>query len=148
MCRKKRCHGVHSYQSCRYIKIVRYWLKVITKPENKLLNILYTQMKSDFEADDSTINWAVLVRKLLCELGFYDVWLQQGVGDVNIFLSIFKQRISDHFRQLWHDELHNSSRALFFRSISQFRFLNLSRNSHSEKISNSTCKTQTVITST
>ena len=114
--------GRMSYQSCRYIKIVKYWPKVITKPEKKLVNILYTQMKSDFEADDSTINWAVLVRKLLCELGFYEVWLQQGVGDVNIFLSIFKQRISDHFRQLWHDELHNSSRALFYRSISQFRF--------------------------
>ena len=41
---------------------------------------------------------------------------------MNSFLSIFKQRISDHFRQLWHDELHNSSRALFYRSISQFRF--------------------------
>ena len=65
--------GRMSYQSCRYIKIVKYWLKVITKPENKLVNILYTQMKSDFEADDSTINWAVLVRKLLCELGFYEV---------------------------------------------------------------------------
>ena len=114
--------GRMSYQSCRYLKIVKYWLKVITKPENKLVNILYTQMKSDFEADDSTINWAVLVRKLLCELGFYEVWLQQGVGDVNSFLSIFKQRISDHFRQLWHDELHNSSRALFYRSVSQFRF--------------------------
>ena len=67
--------GRMSYQSCRYTKIVNYWLKVITKPENKLVNILYTQMKSDFEANDSTINWAGLVRKLLCELGFYEVWL-------------------------------------------------------------------------
>ena len=80
-----------------YIKIVKYWLKVIMKPDNKLVNILYTQMKSDFEADDSTINWAVLVQKLLYELGFYEVWLQQGVEGVNSFLSIFKQRISDHF---------------------------------------------------
>ena len=48
--------GRMSYQSCRYIKIVKYWLKVITKPEKKLVNILYAQMKSDFEADDSTIN--------------------------------------------------------------------------------------------
>ena len=53
--------GRMSYQSCRYIKIVKYWLKVITKPENKLVNILYTQIKSDFEADDLTINLAVLV---------------------------------------------------------------------------------------
>ena len=114
--------GRMNYQSYRYVNIIKYWLKVISKPNNKLVNILYCQMISDFEANDSIINWAVLVRKLLCKLGFYEVWLQQGVGNVNIFLCIFKQRVSDHFMQSWHDELHDSSRAIFYRTFSQFRF--------------------------
>ena len=80
--------GRMNYQSYRYVNIIKYWLKVISKPNNKLVNILYCQMISDFEANDSIINWAVLVRKLLCKLGFYEVWLQQGVGNVNIFLCI------------------------------------------------------------
>ena len=79
-------------------------------------------MKNDFEADDSIINWAALVRKLLCEMGFYEVWLQQGVGDVNTFLSAFKQRVSDQFQQSWHNEIHNLSRAIFHRTISEFCF--------------------------
>ena len=33
-----------------------------------------------------------------------------------------EQRKSDHFRQLWNNELNNSSKAVFYRSISQFRF--------------------------
>ena len=114
--------GRRNYESCRYVNIVKYSLKVITKPDNKLVNILYKQMKNDFETNHTTINWAVHVRKLLCELGFYEVWLQQGVGNVNILLSIFKQRVGDHFQQVWNNGLSNSSRAVFYRSISHFRF--------------------------
>ena len=132
--------GRRNYQSCRYVNIVKYWLKVITKPDNKLVNILYKQMKNDFETNHTTINWAVLVRKLLCELGFYEVWLQQGVGNVNIFLSIFKQRVGDHFQQVLNNELSNSSRAVFYRSISH-SFPGLSQNYHSKEISNSAFKT-------
>ena len=62
--------GRMTYQSYRYVNIIKYWLKVISKPDNKLVNILYCQMISDFEANNSIINWAVLVRKLLCKLGF------------------------------------------------------------------------------
>ena len=64
--------------------------------------MVYNQMKSD---DDSTINWVLLARKLLCDLGFHEVWLQQGIGDVGIFLSLLKQCVFDHFRQSWHNEL-------------------------------------------
>ena len=79
-------------------------------------------MKNAFDDDNSTINWAALVRKLLCEMGFYEVWLQQGVGDVNIFLSAFRQRVYDQFQQPWHNEIQNSSRAIFYRTISEFCF--------------------------
>ena len=114
--------GRVSFQAIRFTNIVKYWLKVVSKPANKLIKVLYNQMKNDFDNDDSTINWAVLVRKLLCDLGFYNVWLQQGVGDINIFLNIFKQRVTDNFQQTWHNELHNSSRAIFYRAISEFHF--------------------------
>ena len=59
--------GRVSYQSLRYI--IKYWLKVIIKPDNKLVSILFNNMKNDFDADNSTINLAALVRKLLCEMG-------------------------------------------------------------------------------
>ena len=61
-------------------------------------------------------------KKLLSELGFYEVWLQQSVGDHRIFLAIFKQRIRDNFIQRWNTELTDSRRALFFRNISDFSF--------------------------
>ena len=66
---------------------------------------IYNQMLSDMKRNGRKINWAVLVKNLLAELGFYEVWLQQNVGDHDFFffffLVLFKQRVKDNFIQLW-----------------------------------------------
>ena len=59
-------------------------------------------------------NWACLVRNLLQNLGFGDVWMYQGVGDDKQFLSIFKIRLKDVFIQEWHARLLSSTRARFY----------------------------------
>ena len=63
-----------------------------------------------------------IVRDILLPLGFYEVWLQQGVGDYLKFLSLFKQRLQDTFIQNWQSRINNSSRALFYRTIASFQF--------------------------
>ena len=58
-------------------------------------------MLTDIEihVNDRQTNWTLLVKKLLSNLGFYEVWLQQNVGDVDIFLILAKQRLKDSFVQ-------------------------------------------------
>ena len=75
--------GRTNYQTCRYIIIVKYWLKIIFKPDNKLVTVVNNPIKCDVEGDDSTINWVVLVRKLLCDLVFH-----LGVGGWLRFLLV------------------------------------------------------------
>ena len=41
---------------------------------------------------------------------------------MKIVLVLFKQRVKDNFIQLWNSELNDSSRALFYRNISDFGF--------------------------
>ena len=55
-----------------------------------ILSILYKMMLADFEEYPNKINWAFLVRDLLSRMGFYDVWLNQGFGNLKLFLSVFK----------------------------------------------------------
>ena len=47
-----------------------------------------------------------------------EAWTQQNVGDVKVFLSVVKQRLSDNFIQNWNSRLNESSRALFYRNLS------------------------------
>ena len=51
---------------------------------------------------------------------FYDVWLNEGAGNLRLFLSLFKQRLTDNFVQTWHERLDNSSRAKFYKNIADF----------------------------
>ena len=64
------------------------------------------------------------------------MWLQQGVGNQNVFVSLFKQRVTDNFIQNWHSRLENSSRANFYKTIAVFQLqpyldnINIMKSSH------------------
>ena len=49
----------------------------------------------DLEEYQNKINWAYLVRDLLSRMGFYDIWLNQGVGNLKLLVSLFKQRLTN-----------------------------------------------------
>ena len=55
-------------------------------------------------------------------LGFNEVWLFQGVGNINVFLSAFTQRIKDTFIQKWNERLINFSRARTYSLFSSFSY--------------------------
>ena len=63
---------------------------------------------------------ASLLRDLLMSLGFYNIWLNQGVGNYNEFMSVLKQKLTDTFVQNWSSRLDNSSRAIVYRCIASF----------------------------
>ena len=51
------------------------------------------------------------VRHLFQSIGFNNVWMNQGVGNVNLFIRILKERLNDNVLQNWNSELIESSRA-------------------------------------
>ena len=56
-------------------------------------------MLAEIENKTDCVNWASKLRDLLAHLGFYGVWLNQGVGNKNIVLVEFKQILNDNFIQ-------------------------------------------------
>lgn len=51
-----------------------------------------------------------------------DVWNYQGVGNIEVFLSIFKVRLKDMFMQNWHSRLEESTRARLYITIAKFEY--------------------------
>ena len=66
--------------------------------------------------------------------------MAQGVGDEKNFLSLFKQRGNDHFIQKWHQQLNESSRALFYRQICIYEFQSYLQKVVQKKFRNATSK--------
>ena len=56
--------------------------------------------------------WAYHVKEQLCRNCFGDVWLQQNVGHLNRFVSVFKQRLLDQLQQDWSASLTSKERYL------------------------------------
>ena len=55
-------------------------------------------------------NWVSKVRILLFTYGFRYIWIAQDVGDIGVFISQFKQRLTDCMTQRWHADISESSR--------------------------------------
>ena len=65
--------------------------------------------------------WCSLLKELLSRLGLYEAWHFQTVENDKLFLSLVKQRLTDQFVQDWSARLESSSRAIFYRSICDFK---------------------------
>lgn len=106
----------------RYLLIIKYWFKILQSNSTKYIKVVYNMMLHDMETRANITNWASLVCHLLETMGFQEVWLQQGVGNFNRFISLFKQRLTDNFIQNWHSRIKESTRAIFYRSFASFQF--------------------------
>jgi len=102
----------------RCFRIIKCWFKIIESQDHKYVNIVYKILSNDIEVFPNWKKWASLLRDILSSLGFFDVWIFQGVGNKQLFLNLVKQRLKDNFQQKWTAELRMSTRALFYREIS------------------------------
>ena len=91
-----------------YVRCLKYWFRLLQMDPSRLPNQAY-RMLLNVDANENDC-WATNVRDILCKTGFHFVWLQQGVGNVNAFILMFKQRIVDMFCQEWSAALGNSNR--------------------------------------
>ena len=78
----------------RYTRIIKYWLKIVTGNKCTLVIALYQDGLRNIE-DTQKYSWCRSVRTLLFELGFGDVWYNQGVADIDVFIACFQQRVYD-----------------------------------------------------
>jgi hypothetical protein len=65
------------------IKCIKYWLKLLNMPESRYPKACYQMLCTLDEAGKHT--WATSVKQILNKYGFGIVWLQQGVGDCELF---------------------------------------------------------------
>ena len=105
----------------RVVSVIKYWLKILHCDSIKYVKVVYNVMYRDLERLPNSKSWAKSVRDVLQSLGFYDVWLFQTVGDVDMFICILKQRLHDVYVQNWFSEISNSTRANTYVLFADFK---------------------------
>lgn len=85
------------------IRVIRYWLKIIRLPTDRALYKCYQYQLTKCENHQEC--WALHVKSLLFSLGFQDVWINQGPGNVNRFIKQFSDNCKNLSIMDWHEKV-------------------------------------------
>ena len=86
-----------------HLKCIRYWIKLLHMTNDRYPKHAYDMLYNLDCAGRTT--WATNIKQLLFKYGFGFVWISQNIGDINIFLSTFKQRLIDCSKQDWYGKI-------------------------------------------
>ena len=118
--------GVFPLHIERQARVVAYWLKIIALREsnpNSFVYKVYLELYNLSLIDPREVTWVSLVRDILNQNGFGNVWLMQGVTNKESFLREIRLRIKDIYLQGWWAEVEQSSNGRLFRYIKgSFKF--------------------------
>ena len=99
-----------------FCNCIKYWIKLTKMNQNRFPSKCYKMLR---DLDESgRITWASKVRELLFSYGFGYVWLVESVGDANLFMKNFKQRLIDCSIQDWSSAIAESGKGRHYRFIS------------------------------
>ena len=85
-----------------YTRMVSYWAKLFTGPENKSVYTLYKYLLSQYKIQ--------CVLNILNACGFPNIWNEQGALNVKWITNLVKQRLKGQFIQKWSNDINSSSK--------------------------------------
>eukprot|EP00745_Piridium_sociabile_P009702 TRINITY_DN16777_c0_g1_i4.p1 TRINITY_DN16777_c0_g1~~TRINITY_DN16777_c0_g1_i4.p1 ORF type:complete len:274 (-),score=-0.83 TRINITY_DN16777_c0_g1_i4:279-1100(-) len=97
------------------VRCMRYWIKLLQMDNDRIPRKAYN-MLYNLDAKGKG-NWVSKIRVCLFEYGFGFVWVSQGVGSMNDFISVFRQRLIDCTWQKWSDHIQTSDRFNIYRTF-------------------------------
>ena len=65
--------------------MIKYWTKLLRTNNNKFNKKIYLTLLNDSVIYPNKLSWGLLLRDLLCSIGFHEEWLFQDVVNDKIF---------------------------------------------------------------
>ena len=97
------------------IRCVKYWLKIKSCPQNRIVNQSYKCLLSlNLKGNH---NWVSTVQDVLCSNGYGVVWLFGEIGDEVNFFYRLKQTLIDSFIQGWHSKMSSDTHCAFYYGL-------------------------------
>ena len=72
--------GRYPMEINRKLLTMKFWIKIMEKPESSMVKKIYLMLKRDADADNNynNLNWAYHVKQTLNEIGMTNLWLSQN----------------------------------------------------------------------
>lgn len=89
-------------------RCIKFWLRLVQTDEHRYNHSCYQRL---FQlCNNGKETWAYHIKELLFKYGFGHVWVCQGVGNPELFVYEFKQRVADITIQEWNAMLTGTSK--------------------------------------
>jgi len=111
--------GKHSIFKNIEMRMLLFWIRIVTSKTSKLSHIVYDIMKSLFDLDIYRSPWIVKIKNSIDKLGLSYLWDTIGSKDAKWLELIIKQRLDDVYSQNWHYEVNHNSHCLNYRIFKQ-----------------------------
>ena len=98
-------------------RCITYWLNLVRMPDNHL-PLKSNKMLHDLHCKNKN-TWDSHVCFTLYRYGFWFVWENQGVYNMNRCLCEFRQRLIDRYLQEWHSDVTSRDRFVFYSSFKE-----------------------------
>ena len=109
--------GRYTIDTIRTEILIKYWLKLLQMPNERLPKICYNLQCKWLEAKPRTNCWAKDVKDTLLAQGFGYAWYNQGVGNIALFLRNFKERNRDIDISCLFNDIHNMDRLRTYKIL-------------------------------
>ena len=100
-----------------YCRCIKYWLKLTMMDQNRYAKkaylMLYNLQSQNFRT------WTSEICFLLYKYGFGNVWENQGVGNLLLFIKVFKERLIECYKSEWNVKLTSNEKFKFVSSFKQ-----------------------------
>ena len=100
-------------------RMVNFWSRIVCGKNNKLSFIMYKLIRSMHYNNTSSFQskWIAKIESILNNAGFSHYWLDENLlhSNRNALKNNLKVRLSDMYRQKWHDDVWNNSQCTFYR---------------------------------
>ena len=107
--------GKHSIFKNIEMRMLLFWIRIVTSKTSKLSHIVYDITKSLFDLDIYRSSWIVKIKNSIDKLGLSYLWDTIGSKDAKWLELIIKQRLDDVYSQNWHYEVNHNSHCLNYR---------------------------------
>ena len=103
-----------------YCRMISYWAKLLSGPENKIVFVLYKYLYN-LHCDRLLTNpWLDCIQKIFNTSGAPNIWHEQGHNiNVKWITSVMKQTLQDQFIQKWSSDVNKSSKGQMYRIYKQ-----------------------------
>ena len=98
-------------------RCIKYWLRLTQMDTARYPKACYNMLLNLDSLGRKT--WISDVKYILYSYGFGNVWLNQGCGNTELFVTLFKQRIFDNATQHLHSDINNISK---LNTYCQFKY--------------------------